>query len=301
MLLEDTVSRGFTTLRVLLWVVGLCGVAVTLIALVQFAQVSRTTVLGLRAGKYAGLSFGPFVNSNHGAAFVNVTMPIIYFLLWRKAFKMNKLVNRFGLILLVIGLFLMQSCVLVGYSARAAAATLLLYPIVWAIRCGLKLRIPALATVALLLTALAALTIFAVRQGLVADSDRYYLNANIPAENWLLGNGLGSFEERFPAVWTDMPIIGSIRNTHLENEYLQLFFEGGIIPALASLVVAAVAGWLSFNLAKSSGTAFWLAPALAGETVHAAVDFTFHVFPIVGAYLLLWATSMKVVRHNGEV
>jgi hypothetical protein len=293
LLLERLAERG-KNLKPLLLTVGLLGLAVAAAALVVHGQ-APTRVLGLRASAFADRAFGPFVNANHGEAFVNLALPCLYYLLWRKSLRAHRRSEKWGLRLLILGIFCFHLVLLAVSHSRGAYLALALYPLAllgrWAFRGS---RLAAAASV-LYGLALAVSVLFVLGNGMIFESGRVELNANVPARHWLLGQGLASFEERFPAVVTDFPLAYTTKyNTHLEDEYLQTFFEAGLVPALLLAAAGLYAILLALRAVRFGHASFWFAPALAGETIHASVDFTGHVFPVVGAYLLLWLMVSRV-------
>ena len=306
-LLLERVARDEQRLQKLLFVVGGLGLAVALVALVQYAE-PKSKLLGIRASPFAYRAFGPFVNPNHGEAFVNLTLPLLYYLLWRRSLREAGLGNRWGLRALMAGIFILHVVLLAFSHSRGAFLALALYPLAILGHWAFKGSRAAWTAVVLYALVLAAGVFFALATGAIFESGRVELNANVPARHFLIGQGLGSFEARFPAVVTDFPLAYTTKvNTHLEDEYLQTFFEAGLLPALLLLAAAGWALVLALRGVRLGRASFWLAPALAGETAHAAVDFTGHVFPVVGAYLLLWLMLSRLDakgehrgRHHGR-
>jgi hypothetical protein len=297
MLLLECLAVNLELLRRLILIAGLLGLAVAAVALVQYAE-KKTALLWIRPSPWADRAFGPFVNANHGEAFVNLTFPCLYYLLWRISQHERKGWNRWGIRVLMAGIFGFHVVLLAVSHSHAAFLALALYPIAAALHFGWRGRRWAAwagyvggATLALAVVAVAWL-------GLLTDHGRWPLLKNVPFQHMLLGQGLGSFEARFPAVITDYPLTFTTKvNTHLENEYGQVFFEGGALPAILSLVAAAWVFRLSLRGIRWGHACFWMAPALISETAHAAVDFTGHVFPVVGAFLLL---CIVVARHDTD-
>ncbi len=302
LLLERLAEEGRARLRALAWVAGSMGLLIALVALIQFHDKAREALLWLRATPRAAGAFGPFVNPNHGEAFVNVALPLLYYLIWRAAFFLKKRADRIGLRVMAFAVLFLHVAVLAVSHSRGAFLALGLYPLAWlakgAWRGGNKLRRSLTAGYLMLLIFLAA---FGFWTGIATDHGRLALDLSVPKSGFVLGHGLNSFEERFPAEVSRLALTGGpLRNTHLENEYLQLFFEGGTLAALLGVVMGAAVIYLAFRLATEGRAAFWLAPALAGETIHALVDFTGHVFPIVGTILLASILGMVALEGNGE-
>ncbi len=297
LLLERLAEEGRDALRRLAWLVGGLGLFVALAALAEFQDKARTTILWVRPSARAAGAFGPFVNPNHGAAFVNLAVPLLYYLIWRLSCATARRSDRFGLRLLCLGLFALHVAVLFASHSQGSLLALLFYPLAWLANGALHPSRPwRLALAWVFLAALLCGGALAAWSGLVSDRGRLRLGANVPAHGFALGHGLGSFEPQFAAESADLPFFPQMRNTHLENEYLQAFFEGGILPALAALATGVGVVYLAARLSLEAHAAFWLAPVLVGETLHAAVDFTAHVFPIVGALLLVCIVGMVALE-----
>ncbi len=293
-LLLERLSSDRENLKRLLTVVGVLGVAVAAVALVQYTE-KRTHLLWVRPSAWAERAFGPFVNANHGEAFVNLAFPCLYYLLWRRSKHERKLANRWGLRVLMAGLFGFHVVLLAVSHSHAAFLALALYPVAVLLHYGWKGK-PVLAVAGILgFVALAVGVVTVARLGMVTSHGRWPLLENVPLRHFVVGQGLGSFEARFPAVATDYPLTFTTKvNTHLENEYGQVFFEAGLLPLLLALLGAAWVVFLCVCGLRWGHACFWLAPALVSETAHAAVDFTGHVFPVVGAFLLL---TVVMGRH----
>jgi len=301
LLLERLAEEGRDGLRRLAWVVGGLGLLVMLIALVQHPDKSRAAILWILPSQRAANAFGPFVNPNHGEAFVNLAVPFLYFLLWRRSLRMNKRAERWGIRAFVAGLLCLHIAVLAVSHSRGAFLAPALYPFFWLLsRVGRGRR---WAGPAAAIYVLAGLLLLAVvwRAGLLSDNGRRQLNANVPFRHLVLGNGLNSFDARFPAVLTDFPTSSPVHNTHLENEYLQLFFEGGLAPAMIAVVAGLAALWLAWRSALVHPAAFWPASALAAETLRCSVDFTGHVFPVAGAFLLTYMMATLCTSERGDM
>jgi hypothetical protein len=269
------------------------GLLVALVALAQYTE-KPSEILWVRASQYAKQAFGPFVNPNHGEAFVNLSFPLLYFLLWHKSLKERKAGNRYGLRVLIAGLFLLHIVLIAISHSRGAYLSLALYPLAYLLHKGLRNRRWALALAGLYAAGIIGVVTFIWWSGLIGDSGRLRLYQNVPASHLFVGNGLNSFDERWPSVLSDLPMLGSTHNTHMENEYLQLFFESGVLPALLSMLTGVFALTLAWKGLITGHSAFWLAPAFVGETYHAGVDFIGHVFPILGAFLLTWILFARV-------
>lgn len=302
LLLERLAEEGKGRLRRLGWVAGTMGLLVALVALVEYQNKAREALLWIRLTPHAAGAFGPFVNPNHGEAFVNVALPLLYYLIWRVSCSQKKRADRVGMRVVALALLVLHVTVLSVSHSRGAFLALSLYPLAWIARkSGTPQHNLRRAMAAGYLALLIAVMVFGFWTGLATDHGRIVMDLSVPRSDFFLGHGLNSFEERFPAEVSNLPIIGGpCRNTHLENEYLQLFFEGGLLPAFCGLLTGAAVIYLAFRLALEGRAAFWLAPALTGEALHASVDFTGHVFPIVGVILLACILGMVALEGNGD-
>ncbi len=302
LLLERLGEEGRGRLRALGWVAGAMGLLVALVALVEYQDKARQALLWVRLTPRASSAFGPFVNPNHGEAFVNLALPLLYYLIWRAAYALKKRADRVGLRITALAIFALHAAVLTVSHSSGAFLALSLYPLAWIARrsSGKKSvwRKPAAVAYVLLL---AVAIVYGFWSGLFSDHGRIEFDRSVPFNHLLLGHGLNSFEERFPAEAQNLPLTGApVRNTHLENEYLQLFFEGGLLPALCAMAMGAAIIYLACRLVMEGRAVFWLAPAMAGETLHAAVDFTGHVFPIVATMLLACLLGIYALEGNAN-
>ncbi|MEJ2421130.1 MAG: hypothetical protein P8018_05275, partial [Acidobacteriota bacterium] len=101
LLLEQLARAGSFMLRRLAWVGGALGLAITFIALMQY-HARPEKILWLRQSKYAKHAFASFVNPNHGEAFVNLALPLLYYLLWRASLKARRPSDKWGLRMIVL-------------------------------------------------------------------------------------------------------------------------------------------------------------------------------------------------------
>jgi hypothetical protein len=288
LMLLQKVSEDARALKALALIVGVLGLLVALVALAQYTE-KPSEILWVRASQYAKQAFGPFVNPNHGEAFVNLTFPLLYFLLWHKSLKERKAGNRYGLRVLIAGLLLLHIVLIVISHSRGAYLSLALYPLAYLLHEGIQKRRWAVVLSGAYVAFLVGIGLFLWWSGMLFDGGRLRVYQNVPASHFILGNGLNSFNERWPSIITDLPLLQVTHNTHLENEYLQLFFEGGVAPAILCAMAGAWALVLAFRGLALSHSGFWLAPAFTAEIIHAVVDFTGHVFALVGGLLLIWA------------
>jgi hypothetical protein len=287
-LMLEALARGQREgLRILAWAVGAAGLAVGFWALVHFRE-APTKVLGVRESTRAGGSFGPFINENNGMGFVNLAFFMLYYLLWRRVAQERRLSNKMGLGIAAFGILAFHAILLSIRTSVAGFWPLLLLPLVASLH-ALRRR-PRLA-IALGLTTLgtlAAAAFFTLHFRFTDLHGRWDLWRNaLDQSHWLIGNGLGSFGERFQAVFKDVPVQSPVHWIYPENEYLQIFFDAGLPGLLAALLALGYVLHLGWRALMAGGCTFVLVPALWGEALHAATDFSFHLWPVVFAALLL--------------
>jgi len=300
LLLENMVSSDRRTFYRLAWFVSLCGAAAAAIALIQHGDADREKILWLRESAYAARTFGPFVNANHGQAFVNLTLPLLYFLLWRRSLRTHHLSERLGALFILLALLILHLVLFLNRESEGAFLGLAFLALAGILHAGYRWR-PVFKGIAAVLTAsLLGGAGWLAWNGLLTSHNRMQFNANMPFDHWMIGRGLGSFPQTYPAVVSDWPLFDSLFNSHLENEYLQAFFEGGILPAGALIVAAALVLWTCYEAVTLPGPSFWIAAALASETVRVTVDFSFHAFPVAGVFLLLWMMIRREVDMAHE-
>jgi len=298
LLLEDVLRQGNSELRKLALLVGLIGFAIGIIALVEKGIEHRTHILWIRESARAQNAFGPFVNANHGEAFINLTFPILCYLIWRKAKRTRKKMDKAGMYIFVASMLFLQGALVVSGSSRGNFLFLVLLPFYFLLQLGLsKRKVWILCSSLLYFTAVALACLFAIHSGLITDPVRVRMNPNVLTEFNIIGNGLGSFESVFPAKIVDWPIFREMRNVFLENEYLQNYFECGIIGIIGILIGIFFVVSKNYIFLKNYGKGFWLSAALLTELVRVWFDMTFHIFPLAGTLVLIYALIVGKIRE----
>ena len=302
-LLLEALSQGHrNSLRVQAWVLGAVGLVVGFMGLVHF-RVAPTKVLGLRESTHAGGSFGPFINENNGMGFVNLAFFMLYYLLWHRASRERHLSNKMGLAIASLGLLAFQAILLAIRTSEAGFWPLLLLPLVVVLHALRHRPRMALALGVTALVLLASLAVLALHFRFTDLHGRWDLWRNaLDQPHWLIGNGLGSFGERFQAVLKDLPVQSPVHWIYPENETIQLFFEAGLPGLLAALLAVGFVFHLGWRALMAGGGTFILVPALWGEALHAATDFSLHLWPMVFAVLLLVALmdlALDRETHHG--
>jgi len=299
LLLEALATGSRDDLRTQGWALGCVGLAVGFLGLVHFRE-APTEVLGLRQSIHAGGSFGPFINENNGMGFVNLAFFFLYYLLLKRATRERHVSNRLGLTLAAIGILGLHAALLAIRTSEAGFWPILLLPLAIALHALRHQRRLVLALGIVALVSFGAFALLAVHYRVSDLHGRLDLWRNaLDQSHWLIGNGLGSFGERFQAVIKDLPVRSPVHWIYPENEYLQLLFEAGLPGLGAALLAAGYVLHLGWRALMAGGSTFVLVPVLWGEALHAATDFTFHIWPIVFAALLLIALmEMCLDRHH---
>lgn len=300
LLLEALAVGNRYDLRIQATAVGVVGSIVGISGLIHFRE-APTKVLGLRESIHASRSLGPFINQNNGMGFVNLALFLFYYALWKRATRDNRISNRVGYALAALAILGLHATLLAIRDSGAAFWPILLLPPVIVLH-ALRHR-PRLAIVLVLLVLLCfgSLSLFAVHFRFTDFHGRLALWRNaLNQSHWFIGNGLGSFGERIHAVLQDLPIQYPVHWVYLENEYLQLVFEVGLPGLGAAFLAAGYVLHLGWKSLMAGGSTCVLVPVLWGEALHAATDFTFHIWPIVFATLLLIAImerSLDIEEH----
>ncbi len=298
LLLEDVIKEGNSELRKLALFVGLIGLAIGIIALIEKGIEHRTHILWLRESTRASFAFGPFVNANHGEAFINLTFPILCYLVWKKALRTRIIIDKIGMFVLIGALLLLQGALVLSGTSKGNFLYLILLPFFFLVQYGLNKRkalLNVLAAFYFLVVLL--LSLFLVQSGLISDSVRIRMNPNVFTEFNLLGYGIGSFEDVFPAKIVDWPIFFEMRNVFLENEYLQSFFEFGIVGLILVSAVAFSIIYKNFVFLKNYDKGFFLSAAMLAEIVRVWFDMTFHIIPLAATFVLLYAIAIGKIRE----
>ena len=297
LLLEDLMRGGTSLIRRLGAVAGICGLVIAVIALVEKGMENRAHILWLKLSDRASEAFGPFVNGNHGQAFINITFPILYYLLWRKSKNTNKMSDKIGMRSLVFGLMVLQGSLVISGSSRGNMISLAIVPLIFLLHLALyKKSRPAWVAAACMFLILIAASLFLTGSGMLVNEVRIGMNRNILPNLTFYGTGLGTFEEVFPSIVTDWPLYKSMHNEFLENEYLQLFLEIGFLAPLILLLILAMVFMDCCRALQSRGSAFWLVVPVVSEAMRAWVDMSFHVLPLASAYILVYA--LMISRRN---
>jgi O-antigen ligase len=277
--LEDW--RGFV------WFGIVFGFLVSLFAILQHLT-SNGKLYWLREIRSGGLPFGPYVNRNHFAGFVELVLPLALIpLVLGRVRRERRPVVGLCAVILVVALFLSASRGgIVSFCAELGVLGLVM--ILRRTRGKQLLTGGAVLLVALLLVAwlgvgqilqrLSSVQVLEVTAGkrasMRADTWRIFL------DHPLLGTGLGTLQIVFPAYETLYD--GKIVN-HAHNDYLEALAETGIAGGLCCVwfigVLVSESLKRSRQLNNSFAGAFQLSGMLAccGFLVHSLVDFNLHI------------------------
>jgi O-antigen ligase len=273
--------RGF------LWFIMLFGFLVAIFGILQ--QVTFNGKLyWFREMRYGGIPFGPYVNRNHFAGFVELIIPValVPLILGKVRKERWYLVAIFAL--LPIGaLFLSASRGgVVSFGVEVGVLVLMM----WLRRTGGQ---HVLAGGIVLLLALLLVSWLGVKQVLDRFSSLQSLEvtsgkrASMRLDTWRIfldhpwtGTGLGTLETVFPAYETNYD--GKIVN-HTHNDYLEALAETGVAGGLCCAAFLGIFFFLSLRQLLNRDKPFAAALHLSGLVgcsgflVHSLVDFNLHI------------------------
>ena len=113
------------------------------------------------------------------------------------------------------------------------------------------------------------------------------------------GTGLNTFSWAFPLY--KRPVSGQYFYTHAENDYLQAFAEGGL-PLVAILAIALLWGaaqllsaWLESQRSYTRGVGLGLLAALVAILLHSASDFNLHIMANAILFVILLALAHRIL------
>jgi O-antigen ligase len=304
-------SRG--ELSQLAWfVVGLCFL-VSLLGIIQYFT-SDNELYWIHDLKVRGEPFGPFVNRNHFAGFLELTLPLGLALMIFRAVRRDLFLFTTLLTIVPISAIVLSGSRggIVGFAFEIGVITLLARSS--RARHGASSRVMAIGVLALAALALVtwvgagrAIERFSKVSSHELSSNRrvsmFRGAAHIFLDHPLKGSGLGTLVDVFPRYETayDGKLID-----HVHNDYIEGLAETGLLGGLCGLAFL----WLLYREARKNFTAeqghFSRAlhagaiAAVCGLLLHSLVDFNLHIpsnalFFLVQAYL---ATS-PALASNG--
>jgi O-antigen ligase len=289
--------RARTDLTELLWFLIFLGFSVSLLGIIQHFT-SPTEIYWFRKLPVGGDPFGPYVNRNHFAGFVELVAPIALGLIVFRGLRRDLFLMAALLAIVPIGALMLSGSRggIVGFIFEIGVLTLLARsrrgkegPRIGAI------SIVGLAAVAMIvwLGAGRALERFStLHAGDVTLSRRYTMfrgAAHVFRDHMLAGTGIGTLVSVYPKYETyyDGRLID-----HAHNDYIETLAETGLLGGLCGVLFL----WILFRQAQkifreeqghfSRGLHASAITALSGMLLHSVVDFNLHIPSNVLLFLL---------------
>lgn len=296
--LNDLIKAGNRYLRKFAIYCGILGLIVSLIALYEKGMEEKTKILFMRESARASISFGPFVNSNHGLAFLNLSFSILAYILYRSLRKKREIFNKIGITIILVSLLILQGSLVFSGGSRSNFLYFVILPLVFFLQKSLNKKNFTMGVLGAIyfLVLLGAIGFF-YSSGLLFEEVRIEMNPNVINEINIIGYGLGSFEEVFPAKIKEWPIFYEMRNVFLENEYLQLYFECGLVGLMGALILLFSVLKNLFKILIQYDKGFFLVCGLLAELLRVYFDMSFHIFPIVALFVLIYALILGKLRE----
>jgi O-antigen ligase len=290
--------------KTLIWFLIGFAFAVSIFAIVQnFTWNGK--IYWVRTLTNGGQPFGPFVNRDDFAGFVELILPLGLALL---VFDGERQERR-----LLIGLFAVFPAAALLLSASRAGVVIFLFELlllgVLTDMHGRRSQRWLLAGVALVILALAAWlgvgytvrrftegngTALSLLSRLEIGQDTWHVFLDHP----LLGTGMGTFETAYRRYQTHY--VGLIVN-HAHDDYIELLSDGGLVGAgfgLAFLVILYRKGFRNLRRAQTSLTRSLYAGALvacSGLLVHELVDFNLQILSNGIIFIILASITTSVI------
>ncbi len=300
-LLVTNLFRTDRALKKLALAIACTGFAVALVGLLQHAA-GTDGIYGFWRSRYwkagEGSFFGSFVNKNHFAGYMEMSIPLTLALgVGRRSRRRVKTLSRrfvdaeSGIFRTLFVLFcasvmfwaLLCSGSIGGIASLAlAAAIVVLTP---ALRRGSwKFRFFAIVGVLLACAGISAYVGDASPLAFAGiDSSRAHVwqdSLTMGSKHPWMGTGLGTFEHVFPVYST---LHDGVTYRHAHNEYVQFFAEMGIFGLIGLAGVFVVLAFLSLSSLRrnirlrSSSLAIASLTGALSLTLHGIVDFNFHI------------------------
>ncbi len=256
-----------------------------------------------------GEPFGPFVNHNHFAGFVELTVPLGLAALLGKAVRQDKVPVLVLLTAIPIGALVLS-------ASRGGISSFLLQLVLlgFLLRDWRAAKAQILEAIVLVLVAGALIVWLGVGdtvqrfESLAAEDISHDQRVSLFRDTWQIfrqhpwtGTGLGTLETVYPAYES---FYSSQKVDHAHNDYVELLADTGVIGGVFALVFICVTFWRGLsNLrsCRSSAARALYAGALvgcAGLLVHGLVDFNFHIPS--NALLFLILAALATTRTQRE-
>ena len=292
------------------WFLVTLGSFVSLLAIVQYFTFNGK-LYWFRVLPQGVVPFGPFINHNHFAGFVELISPPGLAMLLTGAVRRDKLPLLILLSVLPIGALALS-------ASRGGISSFLFELVLLAFLVRKKgegsrqlLMAGGLALVAGLLGHLAGIGVDgrAVRAFNPGDlsHDR---RVSIYGDTWRMvrdhpwtGTGLGTLETVFPRYesYYDGLVVD-----HAHNDYLELLADTGLIGGVCNLAFLGLLGWLGLShLHRATGSVCrslycGALVACSGLLLHSMVDFNFHIPSNATLFILLAAMATSDIPQAGQ-
>lgn len=276
-----------------------------------------------------GWPFGPYVNKNHFAGYMEMVIPLTLGYLfakerdrytgasgWRDRLLRWATPEASRLLLIYFGGLIMVAALLLTGSRAGLFSflgSMLVVSLLLSIRRFRRKRWWGILAVfvalgfayALWLYGEKVLQTFAIlRRGTDDPSAHFRLlvwqdTLRLGREYPWTGTGLNTFSWAFPPY--QRPMWGQRHYTHAENDYVQAFAEGGL-PFLTLLVLALIVGgtqlltgWSRSQGSRERGLGLGLLGGLVALLLHSVSDFNLHIMANVILFVLLLALATRLL------
>ena len=243
------------SLERLLWVVLAFALIGSGLALVQLVSGSGTTIY---ASGHSGFPIGLFVNRNHQASFMLVSMPVAATV---AALQLARGKPRLPVIIAAISAILIFALIVISTTSRMGTALL---PIAFVIallslfrgQAAWRLSLPVILSLAaiMLVVALSGRMEQTLARFSGMDDSRFGFWADVQwiLERYMLtGTGFGTFVPVYQ-IAESLEVLRPQFVNHAHNDYLEILLEGGVSGAALILLFFALLALASFKLFRSS-------------------------------------------------
>jgi O-antigen ligase len=305
--------QSFETLeqwRGFVWFLLVLGFLVSVLGILQHFTFNGK-MYWFRELRYGGIPFGPYVNRNHFAGFVELVAPLGLSVLFLRADRRDQIPLVAVLTLLPIGaLFLAESRGgIVSFLLEIGLVSVLVF-----LRRRGRNQLVAAAVVILLAGGLVgwlgvgrALERFTTYQQLeVTEGRRKEVSEDtwrIFLDHWIAGTGLGTLQDVFPHYET---LYDGNMVIHSHNDYLEALAETGVIGGMCGalfLVLLFRESWARLRRARyATDLAYHIGAfaACCGLLSHSLVDFNLHIPANALLFLLQAALATSPTAKQPE-
>lgn len=282
-------SRG----RILAWCILVSAAAVAVVGIAQAAY-GNTAYFGLRPVRH-GHPFGPYVNYNHAATLMGMSVMLGLGLLGENVTVKGEKSEVYARRAMIVFLTLLCSVGTVWSRSRAGILALAVVVTAWTLvrfktwYVGLLIAVAWLAIVGITIRYGPAHRFDAagMLHSLDFRADAYRGGYAQFSDFPVFGSGLGAFSRVYPAY---QPPPFSDHYEHLHNDFLELAAEAGVI----GLVVLAAGLFSTVKMGASvlrsqKGLAVGALGACVVFVLHSLVDFSFHITANAVTFMAAWA------------